>query len=373
MIQPKAFADILKKAGITLFVGVPDSLMKDFIAYVSEREKKQHVPSANEGNAVAVAAGHYLATGKLACVYMQNSGFGNAVNPLVSLADPAVYGIPMLLLIGWRGEPGAHDEPQHVRQGVITPALLKTLGIPYKILPASAGGAKSAIRLAALGAKKHARPYALVVQKGTFSPYTKKSDKNLATGMLREEALELILSQLHKRDVVVSTTGKTSREVFEIRERHGETHARDFLTVGSMGHASSIALGIAHAKKSRRVVCLDGDGALLMHMGAVATIGTSGASNFLHIVLNNGAHESVGGQATVGLEINIPAIARACGYKSVASVHAAQALKKVLPKFLRKQGPTLLEVKIAVGSRANLGRPTTLPKEAKEEFIKFLR
>ncbi|KKU85557.1 MAG: hypothetical protein UY14_C0020G0002 [Parcubacteria group bacterium GW2011_GWA1_47_9] len=376
MVSLEEFTGALQRYGVTLYTGVPDSLLKDFVAYIARREKNSHVVAANEGNAVALAAGHFLATGKLACVYMQNSGMGNAVNPLVSLADPAVYGIPMLLLIGWRAEPGVKDEPQHVRQGVITPALLKTLGIPYKVLPASDKAAKSAARWAALGAKKNERPYALVVRKGSFFAYSKKLNTSHATGMLREEALGLILSVLGQRDVVVSTTGKTSREVFEIRkyrgEYRGESHARDFLTVGSMGHTSSIALGIARAKKGRRVVCLDGDGALLMHMGALATIGVSGARNFLHIVLNNGAHESVGGQATVGLEINMPAIARACGYANVASVQTALALKKILSNLLRKHGPIFLEVKICVGSRADLGRPTISPQKMKVEFRKFL-
>ncbi len=287
MLSPRWFALALKRAGgIDFFTGVPDSLLKDFVAYVTDHGSEKHIVAANEGNAIALAAGHFLATGKLACVYMQNSGMGNAINPLVSLADPAVYGIPMLLLVGWRAEPGVVDEPQHKKQGAITPALLETLGIPYKILPASKQAVKSAVRWAVLGAKKHARPYALLVRKSIFSIYQKKSYTGLNKGMLREEALGLILSMLGGRDVVVSTTGKTSREIFEIRKYRAEGHARDFLAVGSMGHASSIALGIARGQKGRRVICLDGDGALLMHMGALATIGVSGARNFFLFVLN---------------------------------------------------------------------------------------
>lgn len=373
MISSKEFLATLRTHGIEFFTGVPDSLLKDFCACVSvEVPPQDQIIAANEGNAVALAAGHYLATGSPALVYMQNAGQGNAVNPLTSLADPKVYSIPMLLLIGWRGEPGVHDEPQHIKQGEITIALLETLGIPFEILPPDLENGKTALARAFEIMQSECKPYALVVRKGTFETYPPGVSSESNYEMTREDALKCIIDSLGEDDVVISTTGMTSRELYEYREAKGQGHERDFLTVGSMGHASSIALGIARAKPSRIVYCIDGDGALIMHMGALAVIGAQAPENFKHIVINNGVHDSVGGQPTAGFTIDIPDVARACGYQKTWQVENHEQLVSVLQELHHTSGPCLLEVRVRKGVRANLGRPTTTPQQNKEAFMKFL-
>jgi len=375
MIEPKTFHDILVSHSITFFTGVPDSLLKYFCTYLEENAPKEtHIIAANEGNAVALAAGHYLGSGNPACVYLQNSGLGNTVNPLVSLTSSTVYRIPMLLCIGWRGEPTHHDEPQHITQGAITKELLDTLSVPYSILPKEEDEAEAVVMTAVAFMKKEQTPYALLVKKGTFAPHTSSGTKNNDATLLREEALSIVTKQLSPHDVIVTTTGKTSRELFEYRVEQKEGHERDFLTVGSMGHTSSIALGIAKEKPDRMVWCLDGDGALLMHMGALAVIGTEGQKNLIHVVLNNGAHESVGGQPTAVRDIDLPAIARGCRYPHIYKAHTASELSSCLQKIAKceRKGPVFLEIQIAQGSRENLGRPTTTPEENKKAFMKFL-
>ena len=314
MVNVDVFVKRLLKHGVGLFCGVPDSLLKSFCAYVTDTCEKNHVITANEGGAVGLAAGYYLVTGKPALVYMQNSGQGNAVNPLASLADPDVYSIPMVLLVGWRGEPGVKDEPQHAKQGKVTVSLFETLGIPTEILPDDEAAALELTRKMVERAKAESRPVALVVRKGLFAEYKLQNKKPDIATLPREQAIEGVLRALPKDAVVVSTTGMISREVYETRERLGQDHSRDFLTVGSMGHASMIALGIAKAQPHRRVYCLDGDGASIMQMGNMAIVGQSGCSNLTHIVFNNAAHDSVGGQPTVGGAINLMSVAAALGY-----------------------------------------------------------
>lgn len=374
MISPKIFYDLLIKNGVGFFSGVPDSLLKDFSAYIADNAKPNyHVIAANEGGAVALAAGYHLATGKIGLVYMQNSGEGNAVNPLVSLADPEVYGIPMLLLIGWRGEPGVHDEPQHIKQGKITLKILKTLGIPFEILPDSATAVKKAIKRAIDHIKTSCAPFTFVVRRGTFELYiNRKTVQKVKNQLSREKAIEIITDELNDGEILISTTGKTSRELFEVRESADYGHEKDFLTVGSMGHSSQIALGVALAKPERQVYCLDGDGALIMHMGALAIIGNMAPKNFKHIVLNNHAHESVGGQSTAAFSMNIPAIAQFCSYKRIFRASGADELKQVLKNFKKASGPALLEITIKQGSRSDLGRPALSPKENKNLFMDFI-
>jgi phosphonopyruvate decarboxylase len=373
MINCGEFFKLLQNEGVSFYTGVPDSLLKSFSSYLLDHcEPSQHVIAANEGGAVALAAGHYLATGRTALAYMQNSGEGNAVNPLVSLMDPEVYGIPILLLIGWRGEPGTEDEPQHIKQGKITTTLLDAIGIRYEVIPRSMDQAGLALDRAVSCMSQSSSPFALIVRKETFEPYESKPPESEAQ-LSREEAIGLVVDELKERDIVIASTGKIGRELFELRESQGSSHEKDFLTVGSMGHASQIALGIALQKKGRRVYCLDGDGAFIMHMGATAIIGALGLPNLYHIVLNNGRHDSVGGQPTAGLAIHIPQIAKACGYRLALTASSIEEVQKNFRVLSQSGGPSLLEIRIKPGARKNLGRPTTTPHHNKEQFMDFLQ
>ena len=358
---------------IDLFTGVPDSLLKDFCACVTDHTPAdRHIIAANEGAAVAIASGHYLATGKPALVYMQNSGTGNAVNPLLSLADPKVYRIPMLLVVGWRGEPGVKDEPQHVKQGEITLSLFDAMQIPYLVIDEDETLAEKQFVQLLVQAKATSSPQAAIIRKNLFSPYKLKNKPNNNFAMSREEALQTVVDTLRVNDIVVSTTGKLSRELFEYREAKGEGHDKDFLTVGSMGHSISIAMGVALAKPDRLVYCLDGDGAAIMHLGALTGVGASGIKNIRHIVFNNGAHESVGKQPTVAFQIDLPKIATGCGYKKAFTVSDIAGLKQVLGTFRNEEGPVFLEIKVNLASREDLGRPTRTTHENKEDFMEYL-
>ncbi len=354
MVDAANFVKVLEDEGVSFFTGVPDSLLKSFCAYLTDNCAGSHVIAANEGGAVGLAAGHYLATGAPALVYMQNSGQGNAVNPLCSLADPDVYAVPMVLLVGWRGEPGVKDEPQHVKQGKVTVRLFETIDIPTEVLPDDETSALEAVRRMVALAKSGSRPVALVVRKGLFAEYVLRDRRGDIAALPREQAIEEVLKSLPKGAVVVSTTGMISREVYETRERMGEGHSRDFLTVGSMGHALMIALGIARERPDRQVFCLDGDGASIMQMGNMAIAGQSGCANLTHIVFNNAAHDSVGGQPTVGGAIDLPAIAAACGYN-------------------RQGAPAFREIKVAKGARKDLGRPKEPPQTNKVLFMETLK
>ena len=372
-ISPEEFYNELASHGVELFTGVPDSLLKEFCLCVDDRmSKEQHIITANEGNAIALACGHYLAKQSIPLVYMQNSGLGNAINPLLSLCDPDVYSIPMLLLIGWRGEPGVKDEPQHLKQGKIQIELLKTMDIPYEIISKDSQDFKSKISKCIDTAKGKNRPTALLIKKGTFDKYGKTVSAEEDQSMKREEALEIILDNLDDNTIVVSTTGKTSREIFEIREKNNQSHEQDFLTVGSMGHCSSIALGIALAKPHRQVVCIDGDGAMLMHLGSLTSIADMKPKNFSHILMNNKVHESVGGQSTAAKNINLSKVVNSLGVSKMFFAESPNELKQKIGEFLSNSELTFLEVKIQPGSRDNLGRPTKTPVENKVSFMKFL-
>lgn len=374
MLNNATFFDALKESGIAFFTGVPDSLLKNFCAYITDNtDPSEHIIAANEGNSVAIGIGYHLATQKTPLIYCQNSGLGNMVNPLISLADPDVYSIPMLLLIGYRGEPGVKDEPQHVKQGPATLPTLEALDIPYAILPKDEATAINAIQTATQRIQKEQKPYALVIQKDTFEPYKLQSSEPLPFSedtleLEREEAIQICLNHAQEDAVFVSTTGKISREVFESREATNASHKQDFLTVGGMGHCSQIALGIALQKPSKPVICLDGDGATLMHMGGLAIIGQQAPNNFHHILLNNGAHESVGGQPTVGFDTNFTAIAKACNYTHTKTVSSQEELEDYLPTFLKQKGPSLLEILVKKGARKDLGRPTISPQDQCKEF-----
>lgn len=372
MIRPEYFIEKLRENGIDCFAGVPDSLLKNICAYITDHcDTRHNIITANEGAAVGLAAGHYLATGQPACVYMQNSGEGNIINPLASLTDPEVYNIPVLLLIGWRGRPGVHDEPQHIKQGKVTTGLLNTMGINFDVLSKDEEKAEKQIAKA-IEALSRKEVYALVIEKDTFDTYTLQDvEKNNLT-MSREEAIQTVAASLGEKDCIVSTTGMISRELFEYRTQKNQGHERDFLTVGSMGHASQIALGIAMEKSDRRIWCFDGDGATIMHMGSMAIVASKQPKNYVHVVFNNGAHDSVGGQPTVGLNIDLPRIARAVGYPHTFSVSTKEDLQDILTEIAKSEGLTFLEVKVKKGNRKELGRPTTTPIENKEALMDFL-
>lgn len=369
MLDCPQFYDALQERGVGFFTGVPDSLLKAFCAYVTDNTSStRHVITANEGSAIGLAAGYYLATGQVPLVYMQNSGLGNAVNPLTSLADREVYGIPMLVLIGWRGEPGQKDEPQHVKMGRINQPLIEAMGIRQAVLPSDLGEACTLLDEALETAKRESEPFALLVPKGTFDAYSLQNTTPQPYAMSREQAIARFVEHLGSKDLVISTTGKPSRELFEVREQRGESHERDFLTVGSMGHSSQIALGVAMERRDRAVYCLDGDGAALMHMGGMATIGSMAPSNYKHVLLNNGAHDSVGGQPTAGFSVDFCRIAAACGYHAVFRAENEAELDGALQALAQAEGPALLEVRVSIGARDDLGRPTMTPQELKHRF-----
>ena len=360
--------------GFDFFVGVPDSQLRPLCYWLMSTygvDPKHHIVAANEGNCVAIAAGYHLATGKTPVVYMQNSGEGNVVNPVASLLDDKVYGIPCVFIIGWRGEPEVHDEPQHVFQGEITLKLLETLGIEYYVIDkdTKAESVKEQLKkwkpLLESG-----KQVAFVVKKGALE-YDAQIKYANAYALNREEVIRRVV-KISKEAPIVSTTGKASRELFEIREANGQDHRYDFLTVGSMGHSSSIALGVAINQPQKKIWCIDGDGAVLMHMGAMAVIGTVCPNNFVHIIINNEAHETVGGMPTVAGKIDLNAVARACGYKSVCSVNTYDDLENELEKAAAANVLSLIEVKCGLGARTNLGRPTTTPVDNKDSFMRHL-
>ena len=374
MIRPQFFYDTLASYGIDFYAGVPDSLLKNLCAYITDHADAAHnIIAANEGGAMGLAAGHYLATSQIPVVYMQNSGEGNIINPLASLTDPDVYNIPVLLVIGWRGKPGVHDEPQHVKQGKVTTGLLNVMGIDYTVLSKEEDKAETQIKKVVAFMQATKQCYALVIEKDTFEDYKLQNVEKNDLTMSREEAIQTVAAALCEKDAIVSTTGIISRELFEYRTAMNQGHERDFLTVGSMGHASQIALGIALSKQDRKVWCFDGDGASIMHMGSMAIVANKASKNYVHVVFNNGAHDSVGGQPTVGLKINLPAIAQAVGYPVVYSVETKEYLQELLAKIKNAEGPVFLEVKVKKGNRKDLGRPTTTPIQNKEALMQFLK
>lgn len=373
MISPQYFVESLKSQRIDFFAGVPDSLLKDICAYITDHiSSNNNIITANEGAAIGLAAGYYLATGKIPVVYMQNSGLGNTVNPLMSLIDKDVYNIPLLLLVGWRGEPGTKDEPQHTKQGKITLTLLESMGINYAVLSQDEAGFISQLKTAVAYMNETKEPFVFVIKKGTFESYKLNLIEKTSLTLDRENAIQIVTSSLETEDVIISTTGMISRELFEYREKNRQGHEKDFLTVGSMGHASQIALGIALQNKNRKIYCFDGDGAVLMHLGSLAVIGTLCPENFIHVVFNNGAHDSVGGQPTVGLQINLPKIAKSCGYQNTFTVSNLEELHIALGKIKETKNLVFLEIKVKKGARKNLGRPTTTPIENKTALMNFL-
>lgn len=366
------FVNKLSKITGNFFTGVPDSLLQPFNTYLMKTYgvSDQHIIAANEGNAVALAAGYHLATGKTPVVYLQNSGLGNIVNPVTSLLNDKVYGIPCVFIIGWRGEPGVKDEPQHIFQGGITAQMLKVLDIEHYVVDQKTTDVEMDVKMSVFSKLlNEGKSVAFLIKKDAFH-YNKMVTYQNDYKLSREEILRAVTDSA-KDDIIVSTTGKTSRELFEIREASQQPHNHDFLTVGSMGNSSSIALGIALNKKDKRVWCLDGDGSLLMHMGAMAVIGDQSPANLVHVVINNEAHESVGGQPTVVGGVDLQKIAIGCRYNHAYSCADKEGLTKIITG-LPQTGPVFIEVKAAIGSRKDLGRPTKTPIENKRDFMNFV-
>lgn len=370
MIEPEHLIRELSDIGINFFTGVPDSLLKDFSGFLEgEIEPQDHLITANEGSAIACAAGHFLSTGKPALVYMQNSGLGNALNPLISIASQEVYRIPMVIMIGWRGEPEKQDEPQHLKQGAMTIPQLEIADIPYLIIDGTTS-AEEVSRWLSGSLQKTNSPVALVVKSQTFSKYEHNLADSFPNSPTREAVMKEIL-KLTKDSLLISTTGKTSRELFELREAN-TTEQRDFLMVGGMGHSSSVALGVAISKPDKQVLCLDGDGSILMHLGALATIGKAGPSNFTHVLLNNSAHESVGGQPTGADEISFRELALSLGYQNYRLAEELEDVERVWIELESKPGPNFVEIRIRKGSRRDLGRPSKTPQQNKEAFMRWV-
>lgn len=365
---------LLEIIGSEFYTGVPDSQLKALINYLMDTygiDPKHHVIAANEGNCASLAAGYHLATGKVPVVYMQNSGEGNIINPVASLLNDKVYAIPTVFIIGWRGEPGLHDEPQHIYQGKVTVKLLDDMDIKSFVIGKETTDEeveKTMDEFRSLLAK--GKDVAFVIRKGSLFTDVKVEYRN-ENRMIREEIIQHIV-KVTGEDPIISTTGKASRELFETRVVNGQSHKYDFLTVGSMGHASSIALGVAIHKPNQKIWCIDGDGAVLMHMGAMAVIGANAPENLVHIVINNGSHETVGGMPTVASKINIVGVAKACGYPYAVSVDSFEALDKELAEASVRDELSLIEVKCSIGAREDLGRPTTTALENKENFMEYL-
>lgn len=357
------------------FTGVPDSQLKPFCDYLVREYGvlKKHIIGANEGNCVAMAAGHYMAASRPAVVYLQNSGIGNIVNPVTSLTSSKVYGIPCLYVVGWRGEPNIHDEPQHAMMGEITQSLLKEISIPSFVVTSETTEKELETALDGWrnGSLMNGESFALLIKKGALEAKEKMEYKNEYT-LIRENVIKII-TRFSKNDPIVSTTGKASRELFEVRENGQQTHAGDFLTVGSMGHSSSIALAVALSKPQKRVWCIDGDGAVIMHMGSMAVIGGANPQNLIHIVINNNAHETVGGMPTAAKGIDICKIALACGYQYAQRAETEDELTTLLETAVSRQGLQLIEVMTAIGSRADLGRPTITPGDSKNKFMEYIK
>ena len=377
MLKPEILVNFLKKQNISFFSGVPDSLLKDFCAYVDDHfPPNNHIIAANEGSAIGLAIGHHLSSGKVPLVYLQNSGLGNTVNPLISLASEEVYSIPILLVIGWRGEPGIKDEPQHKHQGRITPALLDVMDIPYVIIDSSMDQ-NEVLNLIGTKIKNcqiSNKPVCILVRKGTFEKYKKKISEpnNSQCELEREEAVQIVTKICEPNAVIVCTTGMLSRELFEYRANNKLGHGRDFLCVGGMGHASQIATGIAIDQPNRPVYCFDGDGAALMHMGSMAITGTKNLSNLIHIVFNNGCHESVGGQPTVAQKFELSKVASSLGYEFSATVSNKENLKKIIIQSQLNKSSSFIEILVRSGHRSDIGRPTTTPVQNKISLMETL-
>ncbi|MDR1535497.1 MAG: phosphonopyruvate decarboxylase [Planctomycetota bacterium] len=373
MFTAADFCRELAARGCDFYAGVPDTVIEFFCNHIQAHPPAGgRVLAANEGGAVGLAAGYWLASGRIPLVYLQNSGIGNAVNPLLSLADPEVFAIPMLLLIGWRGRPGVPDEPQHLKQGRVTQALLDSLEIPWRLLDPDPERTGAILDAAFARLREAPGPYALIAPKGCFAPVPALPAGRAGAGPTREEAIGTIIAAFDSRAAFVASTGMGPRELYEIREALGQGHERDFLNAGAMGHASMIAAGAALARPDRPLVCLDGDGALLMHLGASAVIPSLPLPNFVHVLLNNGVHDSVGGQPNLFARLDAVGLARGFGYRTAARAAGLAELGEILAGLPRGGGPHFVEAALVRGFRKDLGRPKIPFAEAARQFQSFL-
>lgn len=366
MLNSKDLIDIFKKKKINFFTGVPDSLLKNFLYFLSREKKITNLTAVNEGSAIAIATGNYLVSKKIPLVYLQNSGLGNAINPLVSIADKKVYSIPMVLLIGWRGSPNSSDEPQHMTKGGITRKLLSNLKIKNMILKSK----KDLKRIPQIidYSKKKSVPVAILVEKNLFEKEKKSEEKRFKYSIKRSSFILLLLKNIGQKDKIISTTGYTSRELSQLRTHNKIKKGKDFYMVGGMGHATSVALGCSISNKSK-IFCLDGDGSFLMHMGSITTVANYGGKNFKYILLNNNSHESVGGQNTNSEKINFEKFSKSIGYKNFFLINSQKKMKNIFLKFVKKDGPNFLEVRIKNESMNNLKRPKNFV-QIKKSFMR---
>ena len=371
MISCSDLAHVFKENDLTYFAGVPDSTFKDWMSFLADRNNLTNRIACNECEAIALATGYHLSTKNVGVVYMQNSGLGKTVNPLTSLASKEVYGIPLILMIGWRGEPGKKDEPQHKMMGRIMESQLKTLEIPYSVLPDNIEDVEETIRWAKQTAKQNNYASAIIIKKNTLEKYVSENSTETNYEMSREEAIKTVIDNLEGNEAIVSTTGKTSRELFEYRIAQGEK-VRDFLTLGSMGCSASIVAEVALQKPDKKIYCFDGDGAVLMQMGALSTIGKYKPKNFTHVIFDNASYDSTGGQPTNSRNVDFAQVAESCGYVNARVVKTKSDLGRVVEKLKNLEGPNMIVVNINKGSRKNLGRPTTTPEEDKTSFMEFL-
>ncbi len=372
MIQPASLYDFLQKKGVRFYTGVPDSLLKSFLTYVQEKAGvDEHIITANEGLAMGLATGHYFSTGAVPLVYLQNSGLGNIINPLTSLADKEMYAVPMILLIGWRGKPGTQDEPQHLKMGRITRTMLEALEIPVYELIGNEEKSFSIIEESIKLALNQKTPVALLVPDGIFHKYELTAAKSRYT-LQREKVIAQIIERCNGDEIIVCTTGKIGREFYEQNIKAGNKISKYFLSVGAMGHANHIGLGLRLSSKSR-VIMLDGDGALLMHMGALPAIAQHAGTDFMHIIINNGGHESVGGQPTGAFKIDFSQLGESCGYKKTVEIRYGKELKEWLAKSFDERTSSLVEIRTSLVSRNDLGRPSGKPEDWKNNLMKALK
>tara|TARA_B100001029_G_scaffold117481_1_gene97353 strand:- start:4067 stop:5188 length:1122 start_codon:yes stop_codon:yes gene_type:complete len=369
MIDTLKFFNALKENKIDFFTGVPDSLLKEFCFCITDNtSKKQHIINSNEGSSIGLSIGYNLATNKIPLVYFQNSGLGNIINPYTSLVHKSVFKIPMLFFIGWRGEPDKKDEPQHFFQGKITEDLLKILEIDHEILKTDTEESIKQIERIIDTIKTTEKPFAILVKKNTFSSYSYKSN-TIKSNLIREKCIEIILDNFKEDDIIVSTTGKTSRELNEVSKNKKLTPPM-FFTIGGMGHSSQIALGISNFSP-KRVFCFDGDGSIIMHMGSMGIIGNNSNENYFHILFNNGTHESVGGQPTIGQNINFRLLSKSLGYKNYIKLTTEEKISNYFKNIKNLiEGPVFIEILIDSSSRPDLGRPEETPIEQKKIFEK---